>query len=81
MPYIKHERRMELHNGEVPQNPGELNFLISFLFAEYLNEHGLTYQTINDIMGAVEGAKFELYRRVAADFEETKIAQNGDVYE
>jgi len=35
---------------------------------------------INAIIGALECAKLELYRRVAAPYEDDKIAENGDVY-
>jgi hypothetical protein len=38
------------------------------------------YQAINDCLGALEGAKLELYRRVAAPYEDRKIQENGDVY-
>ena len=31
-------------------------------------------------MGALECAKLELYRRVAAPYEDVKIMENGDVY-
>jgi len=31
-------------------------------------------------MGALEGAKLELYRRKVAIYEEEKIKENGDVY-
>jgi len=34
-----------------------------------------------DAIGALECAKLELYRRVAAPYEDTKIAENGDVYD
>ncbi len=38
------------------------------------------YQTYNDILGALEGAKLELYRRQIGPYEETAIKRNGDVY-
>jgi hypothetical protein len=41
---------------------------------------GLSYQTINDIVGALEGAKLEFYRRVAVPYEDKKIIENGDVF-
>lgn len=66
-----------------PKNPGELNYAITSLLVEYMkkqNNGKLNYQTINDIVGALEGAKLEFYRRVAAPYEETKIEYNGDVY-
>jgi hypothetical protein len=39
-----------------------------------------SYQSINDVLGALEGAKLEFYRRIAAPYEDTKIQENGDVY-
>jgi len=47
---------------------------------DYTINEGLTYQTINDVIGALEGAKMEFYRRVAVPYEEGKIILNGDVY-
>lgn len=40
----------------------------------------LNYQMINDVMGALESAKLEFYRRIAVPYEETKRKDNGDVY-
>lgn len=85
MPYISTERRPELlpllgEHGLGPKTPGELNFLITMLILGYQGYKTLSYQTINDILGALEGAKSEYYRRVAGPYENTKIATNGDVY-
>jgi len=33
-----------------------------------------------DVLGALEGAKQEFYRRKVVQYEENKIAENGDVY-
>ncbi|WP_439397023.1 DUF6899 family protein [Bradyrhizobium sp. PMVTL-01] len=35
---------------------------------------------MNDVLGALDGAKAEFYRRVAAPYEDAKIADSGDVY-
>lgn len=59
---------------------GELNKAITKILIKYLHDRKLSYQTINDIVGALEGAKLEFYRRVAADYENKKIQENGDVY-
>ena len=81
MPYIKPEQREELNTGErVPANAGELNYVITMIIRDYLLENGESYQTFNDCIGALEGAKLELYRRVMANYEDTKIKENGDVY-
>lgn len=79
MPYIIPERRMMLHYVS-PGTPGELNYMITQLLLKYLGTQGMSYQTINDILGAVEGAKMEFYRRIAVPYEDTKIEENGDVY-
>lgn len=87
MPYIKQEKRDELRSGEFQdtyfleaETSGELNYLFTITALKYLETKKLSYQTINDIVGALEGAKMEFYRRVAVPFEESKIRQNGDVY-
>jgi len=79
MPYIKEEVRNRIDWGEFPVGPGELNYLITRIIREYydLNEG---YQGINDIIGALEGAKLEFYRRQVAKYEDQKIKENGDVY-
>ena len=80
MPYIRKDRRKSLLKGDIPMNPGELNFLFSTTALNYLIKHGTTYQNINDVIGALEGCKLELYRRVAVPYEDNKIKENGDIY-
>jgi hypothetical protein len=79
MPYIKPERKSELVNEQANYS-GELNYKITELAIEYLDHKGKSYDTINEIMGAMECAKLEFYRRVAVPYEETKKEENGDVY-
>ena len=81
MPYIRQFRRNFLQEGGEPSSPGELNYLFTSSAKYYVAEHGLSYQTINDVLGALEGAKLEFYRRVAVPYETQKIEENGDVYE
>lgn len=82
MPYIKQEKRDDLSPACVDsENPGELNFQFTELIRYYVKAHGLSYKIINDVIGALEGAKLEFYRRVAAPYEDKKIKENGDVYE
>ena len=80
MPYIDAEKKTELAFGRAPGVSGELNYEITRLIKEYWGFHGPNYQCINDIVGALEGAKLEFYRRVAVPYEEKKIKENGDVY-
>lgn len=85
MPYITKERRKSLNvNGWDTtfdiQNAGELNYMFTMLALSYLEDMGVRYQTYNDIIGALEGAKLEMYRRMVAPYEDTKKEENGDVY-
>ena len=81
MPYIKADRRVSLSGKlDSAKTAGELNYLFTELITQYCEENKLSYQTINDVVGALEGAKLEFYRRVAVPYETAKIAQNGDVY-
>lgn len=86
MPYISQSQRESNatagRNGQQPYmaNPGELNYELTLKIKVYLEDHGLSYHTLNDIIGALEGAKMEFYRRVVAPYEDTKIKMNGDVY-
>lgn len=79
MPYITRDAREAL-TRRVAENPGELNYEITTLLRSYQFKKGLNYQTINDILGALEASKTEFYRRVVIPYETSKIAENGDVY-
>lgn len=82
MPYIKQDDRTELepHSGRHPLNAGELNYQFTTLAINYLDYHGTSYAYINDVIGALEAAKLELYRRLVVPYEDEKIEVNGDVY-
>ena len=86
MPYIKKERRREL---SVPsdwpmighaQDVGELNYQITCLVDDFISRKKLKYSEINSAIGVLECAKMELYRRIAAPYEDKKCEENGDVY-
>ena len=59
---------------------GELNFLITCLGQLYLKKHGTSYNTISDVVKAMECAKLEFYARVARPYEDSAKDRNGDVY-
>lgn len=65
--------------GKKCENAGELNYCFTVIAQNYLLKKGLKYQNINDIIGALEGCKLELYRRIAGPYEDEKIEENGDV--
>lgn len=79
MPYIKRDDQKRLTNFS-PDAPGEMNYLFTVIALEYLHKFGTSYKTINDVIGALEGAKLEFYRRVAGPYEDQKIKENGDIY-
>lgn len=80
VPYIKQQARVALAQGDLPVSAGELNYAITKLALAYFLDMGGRYAQINDVLGALEGAKLEFYRRVAAPYEDQKIIENGDVY-
>ena len=93
MPYITPEIKSLIDTGRIPQTSGELNYKITTLLLSYLKyqctsykfkgkklQWNYKYQLLNDILGALEGAKLEFYRRVAVPYEKKKCKENGDVY-
>lgn len=80
MPYIKPTDRNRVVESGDPKNAGELNFVFSVIAHNYWKSAGQNYQAFNDVIGALEGCKLELYRRLVAPYEDTKIEENGDVY-
>ena len=81
MPYVNRTARERLDGGRAPQDAGELNYAISRLIDAYLHRHGgIRYAEINEVIGVLECAKLELYRRVAVPYEERKRIENGEVY-
>lgn len=81
MPYITRSARDWVDAGKPPFTAGELNYKISRLAEDYIAEQGgLSYHSLNEVLGVLECVKLELYRRLAAPYEDDKIAQNGDVF-
>jgi hypothetical protein len=89
MPYIIPARRSEINptfdhdqffRYELrAKTAGELNYQFTELLIDYFKRNS-NYQGINDIIGALEGAKLEFYRRIVAPYEDKKILENGDIY-
>ncbi|MGH9339677.1 MAG: DUF6899 family protein [Acidobacteriota bacterium] len=73
--------RERLAKGGSPETAGELNYAITKLVDDYvIRKGGIRYMHINEVIGALECAKLELYRRVAVPYEDQKIRSAGDVY-
>ena len=84
MPYIGQNDRAQFDAaigelGTFVSDPGELNYVLTSVCLEYVYRKGERYATFNDIIGALEGAKLEFYRRAVAPYEDTKIESNGDL--
>jgi len=80
MPYIdKKDRELFDERAYEPETAGELNYCITNLCVEFLPKTP-SYEDYNTIIGALECAKQEFYRRAVVPYEETKIIKNGDVY-
>ena len=87
MPYINQTQRNDLHADLMDtgtdftiENAGELNYLVSELINNYLNTAGLNYANLNEMIGALECCKLELYRMIGALYEDAKALENGSVY-
>lgn len=81
MPYIKSEDRAAILIDEANiEDAGELNFFITTLINYYIDKNTKCYTTLNEVIGVLECAKLELYRRIVAPYEDIKILENGDVY-
>lgn len=85
MPYLKNDDKQHFKAmlSYVPclDHPGKLNYIITELCKLYLHDNGESYNTYNSIVGALECAKMELYRRKVSKYEDVKILENGDVYD
>ena len=84
MPYLKKEDKdkfkgmLKEMKKTPPTTAGEINFLVTSLVHEYMKSQGLNYQKINDVVGALDGAKVEFQRRIVGPYEDIKIKENGD---
>lgn len=86
MPYVGEEDRivsetkLKAHGTQAQLgSAGCLNFVISKLCDNFIG-HAPSYDKINAVIGALECAKQELYRRLAAPYEDRKCSENGDIY-
>lgn len=81
MPYIKKDNRAkyDLYIRELkPKTPGDLNYIITKICSNQIKD--LSYSEINKIVGVLECAKMEFYRRISVPYEEEKRKENGEVY-
>ncbi len=89
MPYIKTDlrSRIDIHLNDLIYNlkyldwgikEGCVNYTISRILNALAKEE-MSYARLNSLIGAIEAAKLEFYRRTAVPYENSKIAENGDI--
>ena len=84
MPYVNQQERNVLKkriDGLMVVNPGTLNFAITRLCHNYIQDRKLCYNVLNEVIGVLECAKQELYRQVASPYEDKKKTENGNISE
>lgn len=85
MPYITQASREdfkdieELIQSKPPQCAGDIQYILALLIKEYMSNNPYRYGTMNDVMGALNGANLEFYRRYVGPYEDECIDKNGDV--
>jgi hypothetical protein len=93
MPYIAQEQRGQLNCyiqiledqirrlAKSGQRAGLVNYIVTKLVWGLLDEQNIApaYARYNEMIGALECAKLELYRRLIAEYEDCKIKENGDI--
>jgi hypothetical protein len=85
MPYIESREQRIILNGLVRsfmnhgRIHGRLNYFIFKLTKEAIKQNGESYGAYKEIIGELECAKQEIYRKLLAPYEDKKIEENGDV--
>lgn len=84
MPYITPEQRKKLDPiiDKLPAlDDGELNYTVTRICHRFIITCGLRYATLVRVVGGLICVVLELYRRVAARYEDKKIKENGYISE
>lgn len=81
MPYIDEHTKRRIDEGIVaPHTAGELTYVLVREILRYVDANELRYQTLAEVMGALEGAKADINRRLLEPYERQAQLRNGDVY-
>jgi len=90
MPYIPGNARNDyddcidnivgiLIEGGEPQMYGELNYVVSSIIVRLIQEKGISYALVQNLLGTLECSKMEIYRRLLVPYEDNKMYANGDI--
>lgn len=87
MPYVNEDDRkrfdaslIRLHKALDGVTPGMLNYLITRILLFVWHSSPQNYATIAMIDGVLGTVQKEWYRRITVPYEESKMAEHGDVY-
>lgn len=81
MPYLEKSRRKAVETKLLCLDTGgDINYLVTQICQTFLELKGESYSTYNELIGALECCKLELYRRKCSPYEDKKIIENGDVW-
>ena len=83
-PYIKEEDRNEMQDAyetlkKQIRARGSITGVLNYLLFKLAKDYCTCYEDYRDFIGELEAAKLEIYRRLAAPYEDEKIKENGDV--
>ena len=83
-PYVDEHTRERLANKHSrtsgAQNAWQLTYNLQQELLRFIEGRGLSYQTLAECLGALEGAKLDLIERVIKPYEARKCEENGDVW-
>ena len=82
MPYISREDRNGIITGSIrvtTENPGRVTYRLFKSCLHFLPKEPC-FSDYCVLLGALEAAKLELYRRYIAPYEDKKMKEHGDVY-
>ena len=81
MPYIPQDQRDMLSDpARKPITSGQLNYRLSQEIRSYIGMKGLSYTALNDVIGVLACLSMEVYRKIAANYEDKKEQENGSVW-
>ena len=84
MPYITPDDRDTTRvpePGYCVETVGELTYAFSDTIDDYLgSKEEINFAAFAEVLGALEAAKLEFYRRIVAPYEKKKLKENGDVF-
>jgi len=81
VPYLEKSRRKAIETKLICiDKGGDFNYVVTRICQTFLELKGESYATYNELIGALECAKLELYRRKIGPYEDKAIEKNGDVW-